>query len=137
MSGGKYPRIGRAEFERRWSKLPQDKGPRCYLCGGKATHHVHVEVSYFRGDDEVFKACANHTKDARALLARQSERAAIDSEIPDNELPGMWEKADFEGGQEEVRGPDWKRAVAENINKQGAALSKAGTPTQDQEKDHG
>jgi hypothetical protein len=29
-------------------------------------------------------------------------------EIPDDELPGMWERADFEGGQEyEVRGPDW------------------------------
>lgn len=33
------------------------------------------------------------------------------SEIPDNELPGMWERADFEGGQEEVRGHDWKRPV--------------------------
>lgn len=28
----------------------------------------------------------------------------------DNELPGMWERADFEGGPPpEVRGPDWKR----------------------------
>lgn len=28
-------------------------------------------------------------------------------EIPDVELPGMWERADFEGGQDEVRGPGW------------------------------
>jgi hypothetical protein len=29
-------------------------------------------------------------------------------EVPDEDLPGMWERADFEGGQErEVRGPDW------------------------------
>jgi hypothetical protein len=31
-----------------------------------------------------------------------------EAEIPDNELPGMWEKADFTGGKDEVRGPDWK-----------------------------
>lgn len=36
------------------------------------------------------------------------------AEIPDNELPGMWERADFTGGREEVRGPDWKP------NKEGA-----------------
>jgi hypothetical protein len=41
---------------------------------------------------------------------RLEEEQAIDGgyEIPDGELPGMWERADFEGGQEhEVRGPDW------------------------------
>jgi hypothetical protein len=27
---------------------------------------------------------------------------------PDTELPGMWERSDFEGGRDEVRGPDWK-----------------------------
>lgn len=32
------------------------------------------------------------------------------TELPDDDLPGMWEHADFEGGQDyEVRGPDWKR----------------------------
>lgn len=28
------------------------------------------------------------------------------TEIPDDELPGMWEKADFMGGQDHVRGPN-------------------------------
>lgn len=31
-----------------------------------------------------------------------------DARLPECELPGMWEYADFEGGQDyEVRGPDW------------------------------
>ena len=29
-------------------------------------------------------------------------------ETRDEELPGMWERSDFEGGPEEVRGPDWR-----------------------------
>lgn len=28
-------------------------------------------------------------------------------EVPDNDLPGMWSRSDFEGGIDEVRGPDW------------------------------
>jgi hypothetical protein len=31
--------------------------------------------------------------------------------IPSSELPGMWERADFEGGLDEVRGPDWTRPI--------------------------
>jgi hypothetical protein len=38
---------------------------------------------------------------------------------PDAELPGMWERADFEGGKDEVRGPDWKRTAGDA----GAVLS--------------
>jgi len=32
-------------------------------------------------------------------------------DIPDADLPGMWERADFTGGQDEHRGPDWTRDV--------------------------
>jgi hypothetical protein len=37
-----------------------------------------------------------------------AQRFAAARSVPDNELPGMWERADFEGGEDEVRGPDWR-----------------------------
>ena len=36
--------------------------------------------------------------------------------LSDNDLPGMWERADFVGGQEEVRGPDWKRPSGARVD---------------------
>lgn len=78
MSGRKYPRIGHArDMRKKWTKLdkrtravvPVNNAPRCVVCGQPATHMVDVEVNWFRGDDEVRKACADHKDDAAALIA--------------------------------------------------------------------
>ena len=50
---------------------------------------------------------------AEAARQRRSVAAPADQELDeacapsDYELPGMWEYADFTGGRDEVRGPDW------------------------------
>lgn len=45
--------------------------------------------------------------DLRPLLYRDDPIPDLeDDPISDLELPGMWERADFEGGLDEVRGPD-------------------------------
>jgi hypothetical protein len=68
MTRRQYPCIGRCTQEQRWAKLPAGQGPRCVVCGNKAHFSVHIEVSWFRGDDEVVKACGYHKSDAGALL---------------------------------------------------------------------
>jgi hypothetical protein len=55
-----YPRIGESGL------LPV--APRCDVCGAVATNWVFVQVSYMRGDDVHKHACAEHRKDAAALL---------------------------------------------------------------------
>ena len=76
MSCRQYPKIGRCDPQRRWIALPENEGPRCILCGSKATHSVHIEFSYFRGEDEVVMACAGHSKDAHALAAAWAKQDA-------------------------------------------------------------
>ncbi len=61
-------------------------------------------------------ALVGELSDARARIAELesqiSQSAARDSIVDDSELPGMWERADFEGGAPiEVRGPDWRPAA--------------------------
>jgi hypothetical protein len=52
-------------------------------------------------------------------VAKSDGKTQAGDAIPDAELPGMWERSDFEGGQDEVRGPDWKRPAGDA----GAVLS--------------
>jgi hypothetical protein len=50
----------------------------------------------------------------RAALSQRDQKAPSLYDIPDNELPGMWEKADFEGGKPDVvRGPAPSLCTAE------------------------
>jgi hypothetical protein len=50
----------------------------------------------------------------QAALAQREQEAPSLYDIPDNELPGMWEKADFEGGKPDVvRGPAPSLCTAE------------------------
>lgn len=79
MTRRQYPRIGRIDHQSRWAKLPANEGPRCIVCGAKATHKVHVEFDIFRGDDEVMRACIDHSVDVRALVSAWSARGALDS----------------------------------------------------------
>jgi hypothetical protein len=45
-------------------------------------------------------------KSWQAALSQREQEAPSLYDIPDNELPGMWERADFEGGKPDVvRGP--------------------------------
>jgi hypothetical protein len=72
-----YPR-STATKERAWAKLPEHEGPRCTICGRKALFKVVVEVSWFRGDDEVFKACDEHrSHHAQALLDAKAAGVAV------------------------------------------------------------
>lgn len=83
MSNRDYPRIGsRRDMRAKWGHkiikrrhqpdeiIPNEKTPcRCIACGAPAMWRVDVEVNWFRGDDEVVKACTPHSKDAAALIA--------------------------------------------------------------------
>ena len=64
-----YPRVESTRRQRKWIDMGPDKGPKCCVCGAKATHNPEVQVNWFRGDDEgPFKACDTHKEDAEALL---------------------------------------------------------------------
>lgn len=63
----KYPRIVRVDPK------PRSQGVVCKACGEPARFKSHVEVSWFRGEDEVVWSCAAHNRDARALLVEPNE----------------------------------------------------------------
>lgn len=48
------------------------------------------------------------TRSGGPLMA-SSNQSPVENDTPpsDDELPGVWSHADFTGGREEVRGPDW------------------------------
>lgn len=62
MSKRQYPRLGSSKHMKAWQNMPERARPRCEVvgCGCAATHKVEIEVSWFRGDDVVAKACGNH-----------------------------------------------------------------------------
>ncbi len=66
MSKRQYPYISAR------NKLPRI--PRCVICGAAACSRITVQVSYFRGDDEVFDACEKHMRSTAEELI---EAAAI------------------------------------------------------------
>ena len=57
-----YPVIGRVENK------PKSRGVFCKACGEPATCKVHIEVSWFRGEDEVYWSCDNHKNDVKAFF---------------------------------------------------------------------
>jgi hypothetical protein len=60
----------------------------------------------------------------QAALAQRENSATPLYDIPDNELPGMWEKADFEGGKPDVvRGPAPSLCTAEEAAELAEQLS--------------
>jgi hypothetical protein len=64
-----YPAVVDTRRQRKWIDMGADKGPKCCVCGAKATHHPFVEVNLFRGDDMgPYKACELHATDPQALL---------------------------------------------------------------------
>lgn len=52
----KYPAIGSKKPAKNLGGLP------CIICGAPTTGKVEIEVSYFRGDDEVVRVCDVHQK---------------------------------------------------------------------------
>ena len=61
-----YPRIG--STSKKWPD-PKKQGPKCSACGARSFYRVEIQVNWFRGDDEVAKACEVHKADFVALLA--------------------------------------------------------------------
>ena len=60
-----------------WIRMGAGKGPKCCICGAKATHSATVEINLYRGDDiGPYKACEVHAADADALLATSDAVAA-------------------------------------------------------------
>lgn len=51
----KYPRINHAP-----TRLKPTSQALCWICGKRAEFKVEIEVNWFRGDDEVVRACAEH-----------------------------------------------------------------------------
>lgn len=82
MSRQTYPRIVDSTHKPKWDKLrvqhPKNAHHwQCCACPAPATHLVFVQVNWFRGDDEgPFKACADHKRDAAALLSSRPKEAA-------------------------------------------------------------
>jgi len=71
-----YPTVADARRQRKWIAMGADKGPKCCVCGAKATHHPFVQVNLFRGDDMgPYKACDLHATDPLALLNSNSKVA--------------------------------------------------------------
>lgn len=60
MSKKRYPYLSSDE-------PMKGRGARCDLCDEAATHKVEIEVSWFRGDDEVYHVCQAHRPDRREL----------------------------------------------------------------------
>ena len=61
-----------------WIRMGAGKGPKCCICGEKATHKVFVEVNIFRGDDlGHFKTCKSHSADAAAILDTMEEKVSL------------------------------------------------------------
>ena len=58
----KYPIIGRTENRERNTQA------KCVACGDIGKYRVHIEISWFRGEDEVLWACKDHKNDADLLL---------------------------------------------------------------------
>jgi hypothetical protein len=59
----KYPAIGCKKKPRNAGGLP------CIICGVQTTGKVDIEVSWFRGDDEQVRVCAEHqSKNDAAIL---------------------------------------------------------------------
>lgn len=77
MAKPEFPRVQQSKRERKWIDQGPNKGPKCRVCGAKATHSSFVQVNWFRGDDEgPFKACDDHKTDAHNLLNPPQEKAA-------------------------------------------------------------
>lgn len=51
-----YPRIGQTE------KRFKNTAPNCKICKGIGKYRVHIEVDWFRGDDEVEWRCEEHKR---------------------------------------------------------------------------
>lgn len=56
----KYPRIVRVDPK------PRSQGVQCSVCGEPAQFKSHIEVSWFRGEDEVRWSCDKHKRDAES-----------------------------------------------------------------------
>ena len=84
--------------------------------GGSIHEYVHGMLALL--PERCYEQVKTSDMDTQALARREFTHAVAAGvpacDIPDNELPGMWERADFEGGQDEVRGPDWKRSDGVN-----------------------
>ena len=53
-----------------WIRMGAGKGPKCCICGEKATHSATVQINLYRGDDiGPYKTCAEHASNADVLLA--------------------------------------------------------------------
>jgi len=49
------------------SEIKRYRGPNpppCEVCGAPASHKVDIQVSWFRGDDEVMVLCSEHREKA-------------------------------------------------------------------------
>ena len=63
-----YPCIGSTiklkvpDLRRCGRSINEKQGKRCWICGEKATVRNDIQVSWFRGDDEVVYACEAHKK---------------------------------------------------------------------------
>lgn len=59
-----------------WIRMGAGKGPKCCVCGEKATHSATVQLNLYRGDDiGPSRACELHATDADALLATSDAMA--------------------------------------------------------------
>ena len=56
-----YPKIGLVE------RRPKNTSARC-RCGTIGKYQIHIQVNWFRGDDEVVWACEGHKKDVEFLI---------------------------------------------------------------------
>jgi hypothetical protein len=54
MSKKRYPYLSSKEH------LRGSGGSKCACCEAKATRKIEVQISWFRGDDEVYRVCENH-----------------------------------------------------------------------------
>lgn len=66
MSKAKYPKIGRIS---KVGKTQRRNGKLCDCCDKPAVTWMDVQVSWFRGEDEVLKLCEEHTK-----IAKESDK---------------------------------------------------------------
>lgn len=66
--GRQYPRFG-GILKRPNPKAGPKDGKPCVVCGKMTTGKCEIQVSWFRGDDEIAYACSDHISDANAVLA--------------------------------------------------------------------
>ena len=76
-----YPRLGYVSKRSQWQINPKS-APRCDVtdCPNNAAYRVDIQVNWFRGEDEVARACEAHKTSMTELLAgldkQEAEREA-------------------------------------------------------------